>query len=389
MPLAVAALAVSMFAIGTTEFVIVGLVPTLSQSLGTPVPTVGLLLTAYGFGIAVGGPVITAATARMPRKKLLIGLMLLFVIGNLLCGLAPDFGVLIVARVLTSFTHAVFASAGIVVAISLVDENRRGRAIAAMFGGLTIALVIGVPLGTFLGQHFGWRVPFFTVAGIGLIALAGNIVLLPEVAPPPSVPLRRQMTFLADRRLLNALVTIMFAFGGSILAYTYVAPFLEHVSGFGSSSISWLLFVFGIAAAIGTFASGPLADKWPTASAVIGPALLSVILFVMTLTGETRVGAVITLIVWGSIGFGIGPVLQNHAVRSAPRIPQIASSLAISVFNLGVAAGSFAGGRVVASAGVHAVTWVGGIAAAAAVLLALYSTITDRSRHAITGPAAA
>jgi MFS transporter, DHA1 family, inner membrane transport protein len=378
MPLAVVALALSMFAIGTTEFVVVGLIPTLSQSLDTSVSTMGLLVTAYALGIAIGGPIITAATARMPRKRLLIGLMLLFVVGNVLCGVAPNFGVLIVARVLTSLTHAVFASAGIVVAINLVAEDRRGRAIAAMFGGLTIALVVGVPLGTFLGQHFDWRLPFFTVAVLGLVALAGIIALLPETEAPPSVPLRRQLRFLADRRLLAALATLTFAFGGSILAYTYIAPFLERVSGFSPASISWLLFAFGIAAAIGTFAAGPIADKWPAASTVTGLALLSAVLFVMTLTGESRIGAFITLIAWGGIGFGIGPILQNHAVRSAPRIPDIASSLAISAFNLGIAGGAFVGGRVEDSAGIHAVTWTGGIVTAVAVLLALYSTVHDR-----------
>jgi DHA1 family inner membrane transport protein len=387
MPFAVIALAVSMFAIGTTEFVVVGLIPDFSGTFGVDISTAGLLVTAYALGIAIGGPFLTALTARIERKKLLLGLMALFIIGNLIAGLAPNFDVLLVTRVLTSFTHAVFLSSSIALGITLVDEKRRARAIAVIFGGLTIALVIGVPLGTFLGNAFSWRVPFFAVAGLGALALVADAILLPRTPPPPAVPLRQQFRTLAHPRLLIALVTILLGFGGQILAYTYVAPFLENVSGVAHSSLSIVLFVFGVAAAVGNFIAGPLADRWPAGSAAVGLSVLAVVLLLMTFAGRTETGAIIGVVFWGATGFGLGPILQNLATRAAPEIAHITGALAASAFNFGIAGGSVFGGLVVSGIGIGSVTWVGAIVVAVAAVLATGAAVAGRRRQSVDEPA--
>jgi DHA1 family inner membrane transport protein len=384
MPIAIYALALSMFAIGTTELVVVGLLPTISTQFDVSISTTGLLVTAYALGIAVGGPLVLTLTARVPRKRLLLILMALFIVGNLACGLAPTFVFLLVARVLTAFVHAAFVGAGVVVAIKLVDEERQGRAMARMFGGLTIALAVGVPLGTFVGQHIDWRATFYGAAAVGAIALALDARFLPEAEPAPRASFRAQLGPVRDPRVLLVLLITIVGFGGQMVAYTYVAPFLEDVSGFAPSSITALLVVFGVAAALGTFLAGAAVDRGPVATPPIMIALLAGVLAVMTLTGETQTGAVITLAAWGALAFGLGPVLQHQATRAAPHSPEIVSSLNISAFNLGIAGGAFIGGRVVAGLGIHAVVWVAALIVALAAVLALLAALrgTTRTRTA-------
>ena len=267
MPLALFALSLSLFAIGTTEFVVVGLLPALAGSLHVSLSIIGLLVTAYAIGIAAGGLIVTALSARMNRKHLLVALMAVFIAGNLVSAAAQDVQLLIATRLITAVAHAVIASVGAALAISLVDESTQARAISAVFGGLTASLVVGVPLCTCIGQHLGWRAAFLAVAVISALALVGDLLFLPNGPGSPGVPLRRQVARLADKQLVLALVALL-GFGGQILAYTYVTPFLEDVSGFSPSTISLLLLGFGAAAAVGNFIAGPIADRW------LGPALL-------------------------------------------------------------------------------------------------------------------
>ncbi|MEU1600807.1 MFS transporter [Streptomyces sp. NPDC005708] len=386
MPLAVFALSLSLFAIGTTEFVIVGLLPTLAGSLHVGLPAVGLLVTAYAIGIAAGGPIVTALSARMNRKHLLVALMTVFIAGNLVSAAAQNVQLLLAARVVTAVAHAVIASVGAALAISLVDKSKQARAISAVFGGLTVSLVVGVPLGTYIGQHLGWRAAFLAVAVIGALALAGDLLLLPSVPGSPGVPLRRQVARLADKRLVLALMVALLGFGGQILAYTYITPFLEHISGFSPSSISLLLLGFGAAAAVGNFIAGPLADRWPSSALLGGLALLAATLFTMTITGQTRPGAVITLLAWGAAAFGLAPIFQNFVYHSAPDIPETAGALAASSFNVGIAAGSAIGGQIVAAYSVQNVTWAGGIVVVAALAVAAYALRT--APHKAPAPAA-
>jgi len=371
MPLAVLALALSMFAIGTTEFVVVGLVPDLAADLDVGVPTVGLLITGYALGIALAGPILAAATGRVERKRLLLALMGLFIAGNAAAGLAPDFALLLAARILTSFSHALFVSVAIALAISLVPRGRQASAIAAIFAGLTVALAVGVPLGTFVGENLGWRVPFFVVALFGTVAFVADAVLLPRAAAEELTPIRARLQMLTKPRLLAALVVATLGFGGQILAYSYISPFLETITKTPPSELSLLLLVFGVAAAIGTFAAGPLGDRWPVGSVAAGLVLLALVLLAMTFVAGNGVAAIVGLVLWGALGFGLAPLIQNLVNLSSPGVITITGSLAVSAFNLGIAGGSVFGGLVVARLGVGSVTWVGAATVSAAAIVAV------------------
>ena len=235
----------------------------------------------------------------MNRKHLLVALMAVVIAGNRVFAAAQDVKLLIVTRLITAVAHAVIASVAAALAISLVDESKQARAISAVFGGLTASLAVGVPLCTCIGQHLGWRAAFLAVAVISALALVGDLLFLPSGPGSPGVPLRRQVARLADKQLGPALVVALLGFGGQILAYTYVTPSLEDVSGFSPRTISLLLLGFGAAAAAGNFIAGPIADRWLGPALLGGLALLAATLSAMTITGQTRSGAVITLLVWG------------------------------------------------------------------------------------------
>ena len=262
MPLALWALALSAFAIGTTEFVIVGLIPTIAASLQVSVPSAGLLVSLYALGVAIGAPLLTAMTGRVPRKQLLLGLMVLFTIGNLVAWMAPDYTALMAARVLTGLAHGVFFSIGSTIATSLVPKEKAASAIALMFTGLTVALVTGVPLGTFIGQHFGWQATFLAVSLLGVIAVIGSAILVPsDIAGSKPAPLLMQLAVLKKPRLLLVYAITTLGYGGSFIAFTYLAPILQQVSGFAASTVSLVMLVYGVSVAAGNIWGGKLADR--------------------------------------------------------------------------------------------------------------------------------
>lgn len=252
MPLALLALTISAFAIGTTEFVIVGLIPTIAEQLGVTVPSAGLLVTIYAIGVAIGAPVLTALTGRVPRKLLLIGLMVLFTLGNLLAWQAPGYESLVVARLLTGLAHGVFFSIGSTIATGLVAKEKAASAIAIMFGGLTVALVTGVPLGTFIGQHFGWRETFLAVSLIGVIATVASIILVPNnIKNQASASIGEQFKVLTHPRLLLIYAITALGYGGVFTTFTFLAPMMQELAGFSAPTVSWILLAYGIAVAFG------------------------------------------------------------------------------------------------------------------------------------------
>ncbi|HAV35766.1 MAG TPA: MFS sugar transporter, partial [Massilia sp.] len=262
MPLALWALTLSAFAIGTTEFVIVGLIPDVAASLGVSLPSAGLLVSLYALGVAVGAPVLTALTARVPRKRLLIGLMLLFTAGNLVASVAPGYAALMAARVLTGLAHGVFFSIGSTIATSLVPKEKAARAIALMFTGLTVALVTGVPLGTWIGQQFGWQSTFLAVALLGVIAMIGSAILVPSnIGGAKPASLAAQFAVLKKPRLLLVYAITTLGYGGSFVAFTYLAPILQDVAGFAASSVGLVMLVYGVSVAAGNIWGGRLADR--------------------------------------------------------------------------------------------------------------------------------
>ncbi|MFQ2590213.1 MULTISPECIES: MFS transporter [Aeromonas] len=367
MPLALFALTLSAFAIGTTEFVIVGLIPTIAEQLNVSLPSAGLLVSLYALGVAIGAPVLTALTGKLPRKWLLVGLMALFTVGNLLAWQAPGYESLIVARILTGLAHGVFFSVGSTIATGLVAKEKAASAIAIMFSGLTVALVTGVPLGTWIGQVFGWRETFLVVSLLGLVAMVGSMLLVPGNLPKGAASsVREQLSVLTRKPLLLVYAKTALGYGGAFTAFTFLAPILQQVSGFSASAVSLILLVYGVSVAVGNIWGGKLADRMgPLPALKLLFAGLAVVLLVLTFTAPHPVLAVLTVLVWGAFAFGNVPGLQvlvvKQAERHTPNAVDVASGLNIAAFNVGIALGSVVGGFVVEHLGLMHTPWIGAL----------------------------
>ena len=384
MPLALWALTLSAFAIGTTEFVIVGLVPTIANDLGVSLPSAGLLVSLYAVGVAIGAPVLTALTGRWNRKVVLISLMGLFVMGNILAWQAPSYETLILARILTGLAHGVFFSIGSMIATSLVNKDKEASAIAIMFTGLTVALVTGVPLGTWIGQHFGWRATFLVVSALGLIALIGSAILVP-INLKQSIPatFKEQLQVIVKPRLLLVYLMTILGYGGTFTAFTYLAPILEQQTGFAPSAIGLIMLVYGVSVAVGNIWGGKLADKrGPISALSIIFSALTIILLTFTFTMESKVAAVLTILIWGAFAFGNVPGLQLYVVKQAkkhtPNAVDVASGLNIAAFNIGIALGSVTGGLVVEHMELKDTAWIGAVVSLLALIATRYSGRLDK-----------
>jgi DHA1 family inner membrane transport protein len=393
MPLALWALTLSAFAIGTTEFVIVGLIPTIAASLQVSVPSAGLLVSLYALGVAIGAPVLTALTGRVPRKLLLLALMLLFTAGNLVAWMAPGYEALMAARVLTGLAHGVFFSIGSTIATSLVPKEKAASAIALMFSGLTVALVTGVPLGTFIGQHFGWQMTFLAVAMLGVIAFIGIAFLVPKaIAGSKPSSLMTQMAVLKKPRLLLVYAMTTLGYGGTFVAFTYLAPILQQVAGFSAGAVGLVMLVYGVSVAFGNIWGGKLADrKGPVRALQIVFALLAAVLLVLRFTAANKIAVLITVLAWGAVAFGNVPGLQVYVVqragRDAPQAVDVASGLNIAAFNVGIALGAWGGGMIVDRIGLMATPWIGALVVLGALALTTLAGRLDR-RDAARGIAA-
>jgi len=384
MPLALIALALSAFAIGTTEFVIVGLLPTMAQGLNISIPSVGLLVSLYALGVAIGAPVLTALTSRWNRKHVLLSVMGLFVIGNLVAWRAPSFEALVIARILTGLAHGVFFSIGSTIATSVVPKEKGASAIAFMFTGLTVALVTGVPLGTYIGQVFGWEATFLIVSILGFLAMIGCFILVPsKLKQAKPTKIKAQLKVLTHPRLLLVYAITAIGYGGTFITFTYLAPILNEVSGFDSSSVALILLVYGVSVAVGNIWGGKMADNYgPIKALTIIFAGLASILFMLSYTVYNPITAVLTILVWGAFAFGNVPGLQVYVLKLAethtPDAVDVASGLNIAAFNVGIAIGAWGGGHIVAEYGLMDTPWVGGIVVLVALVLTRYSEMLDR-----------
>lgn len=384
MPLALFALTLSAFAIGTTEFVIVGLVPTIANDLQVSLPSAGLLVSLYAFGVAIGAPVLTALTGRWNRKYLLLSLMALFVVGNLLAWQAPSYESLIIARILTGLAHGVFFSIGSTIATSLVSKEKEASAIAIMFTGLTVALVTGVPLGTWIGQHFGWRATFLVVSALGVIALVGSALLVPKnLKQNRPARLKEQAQVLVQPRLLLVYLMTILGYGSTFTAFTYLAPILQSESGFSANAIGLIMLVYGVSVSVGNIYGGKLADKkGPINALTIIFSALTLILLALTFTMTSKIGAVFTVLVWGAFAFGNVPGLQVYVVKLAekftPNAVDVASGLNIAAFNIGIALGSILGGVIVEQLTLQDTAWIGALISALALVVTRYSGRLDK-----------
>jgi len=380
MPAALWALTISAFGIGTTEFVIVGLLPTVAKDLSITIPSAGLLVSLYAIGVAIGAPVLTALTSSVPRKRLLISLMALFIIGNGLASIAPGFITLIMARIITGFAHGVFFSIGATIAAALVPAEKRASAISIMFAGLTVAIVTGVPLGTFIGQQFGWRATFIGVALLGLIGLISSMILVPgNLKNEKAASLKTQLKVLTNKRLLLAFLMTALGYGGTFVAFTYLSPLLQEVTGLSEATVNIMLLLYGIAIAIGNIIGGKVSNKSPLKALLWMFVLQAVVLFIFSFTAQYTIPAIITLFIIGGLSFASVPGLQLLVVQIAekhlPGTEDVASAFNIASFNIGIAIGAYTGGIIVASPlGVGATPWVGALF----VVLAIGVTIISR-----------
>jgi DHA1 family inner membrane transport protein len=378
MPIPLLALAISAFAIGTTEFVIMGLLPQVAQDLAVPLPSAGLLVSGYALGVAVGAPLLAMVTSKMPRKVALQLLMAVFIIGNVLCAVAGNYTLLMTARVVTSFAHGSFFGIGAVVAASLVPQEKRASAIALMFTGLTLANVLGVPFGTFIGQEFGWRMAFWIVAGLGALSLGGVAVLVPNRHDSGPTGLGHEVRVLKEPQVWLALAMTVLGFGGVFVVFTYIAPILEQVSGFTPRGVTLILVIFGVGLTLGNTIGGKLADRALMPSLMGILVALAVVMAVFAKTSHSQIAAAVTVFVWGIAAFATVPPLQMRVVEKATAAPNLASTLNIGAFNVGNAGGAWLGGLVIGHGyALDMLPWVAAAVAVVALLLTWFAARLD------------
>ncbi|WKB50583.1 MFS transporter [Eleftheria terrae] len=388
LPAALYALTIGAFGIGTTEFVIMGLLLQVAADLQVGIAAAGLLISGYAMGVFVGAPLLTAATGRLPRKTALTALMVVFTLGNLACALAPDYATLMVARVLTSLAHGTFFGLGAVVATGLVAPDRKASAISIMFTGLTVATLLGVPAGAWLGLHFGWRSTFWAVSAIGVLATAVILWLVPADRQdrPAGLSLADEVKVLARPQVLLGLLATVVGFAGLFAVFTYIQPLLTRVSGFSEAAVSGILLVFGVGMIAGNLVGGRLADRWPVAALLASLLVLALVLLGMGWAVHRPVAAVVFTGLLGAAAFATVSPLQMRVLQKAEGAGQhLASSLNIAAFNLGNALGAWLGGRVIdQGSGLAAVTWVAALVTLLGLGVAALSVWLERPGGGVT-----
>jgi len=382
MPAGLIALALGGFGIGLTEFVIAGLLPEVAADFHVDEATAGWLISGYALAVVVGALGLTAAATRIPRKAALLGLMVLFIGGNLLSAIAPDYGVMLAGRILAALCHGAFFGIGSVVAAGLVAPEKQARAIAVMFTGLTAANVLGVPFGTLLGQAFGWRSTFWAITVIGVAAMIGVALLVPrDAGDRPTAGLRGELSAFRSGQVWLSLAATVLGFGGMFGAFTYIAYTLTGVSGFASSAVPWLLILFGLGLFAGNWVGGRLADRSIDGTLLWLLAALAVVLVGFALVAGIPVGAVIALVLMGAFGFATVPALQLRVLSYASHAPTLASGGNIAAFNLGNALGAWLGGLTIAAGlGYTSPLWVGAAMTVGALVVIAIAAAASRRR---------
>lgn len=343
-PLPILALAVASFGIGTTEFVIMGLLPEVAQSFGVTIPQAGYLVSGYAMGVVVGAPIVAIATAGLPRKMALLALMGVFLVGNLGCAVAPSYGLLMAARILTAFAHGAFFGIGAVVARDLVPREKRTQAVSLMFAGLTLANVLGVPLGTALGQAAGWRATFWAVVAIGLAASLAIQLCVPAGLPGTRGRLVSEFRALGRWPVLRPMLISTLSSVSFFTVFTYITPLLTDVTGYSPQGVTGVLFAAGMGLTIGNLAGGLLADRGPMAT-IIG-SFLGIVAALLLLAAVARHPGMTlaVLVLWSALVFALVSPLQIWVVEAASDAPNLASTLNQGAFNLGNATGAWIGG---------------------------------------------
>ena len=386
---ALAALAVGTFAIGMTEFVITGLLPAIAGDLGVTIPTAGLLISGYALTVVIGGPIVTAVVARRSRKPVLLALLALFVGGNALSAVASTYATMLTGRIVAALCHGAFIGVATIVAGDLVRPERRSSAIGAMLSGLTFASVAGVPLGTLLGQHLGWRATFWAMAAMGLLAAVATALFVPTMASTGQA--RAQLAAFRNPQVWLALVLTALAFGAVYAPFTYIAPLMTDVAGFHAGALPWLLALFGFGLVLGNIIGARGADRRLMGTIVSASTGMLVVLLAFGWTSHSRVPALITLFVLGVVAYATVPGLTTRVITAADGDAQnlLASAAAVSAFNLGNAAGAYLGGRsITAGWGYDSTPLVGAAMEAGALLIAAVLIAVTRRQPAMIGNSA-
>ncbi|MFJ4779354.1 Cmx/CmrA family chloramphenicol efflux MFS transporter [Streptomyces sp. NPDC088762] len=386
MPIAVYVLGLSVFALGTSEFMLSGLLPPIAADMGVTIPQAGLLISAFAIGMVVGAPLLAVATLRLPRRTTLISLISLFGLGQVAGALAPSYALLFASRVVSALACAGFWAVGAAVAIAMVDKDQRARAMAVMIGGLSIANVLGVPAGAFLGEHLGWRSAFWSVGAASAIALAGILALIPTIPLPAEKPsLGRELRIYRDRQVWLAIGITALAAGGVFCAFSYLSPLLTDVAGLDSGWVPWILALFGTGALAGTTAGGRVADAHLFGVMIWGITASTVFLTALALLASFQVAAIALAFLLGFSAFFTAPALNARMFNVAGAAPTLAGATTTAAFNLGNTGGPWLGGTVIdADLGFSATAWAGAAMTLTAIALAAAALRLDRRPPAPT-----
>ena len=386
MPLPLIALFIAAFAFGTTEFVIAGVLPEVADGLDVSIPTAGYLVSGYAIGIAIGGPLLTLATARLSRKVLLIGLAVAFTAGQAVCAIAPDFASMLVTRVAIAVAHGAYFGVAMVVAVGLVRKEQRGMAVALILAGLTVSNIIGVPAGTAIGNIWGWRSTFWTMFALGVVATIAMIALLPRTAGASAATtgLGSEVRVLGRQQVWTSLILMLMLMIGQFVPFTYIAPLLHEVTGLDASLVPWVLLLNGVGSTLGVFIGGKLSDRRLMPSLITMLALQAVVLAILYAVSPYPLPMVAAITVWGGLNFAIGTPIQTRILGWTADAPNLASSLIPSGFNVGIAFAAFVGATMLnAGYGYRSLPVLGIAAMIVATAVALLSYAAERRTGAM------
>lgn len=366
------ALAIGAFGIGVTEFAPMGMLPGIASDLGVSIPAAGLLVSAYALGVLLGAPLMTLTTGKIPRRCLLIGLMAIFTLGNLMSALASDYYSLLIARVVTSLSHGAFFGVGSIVAASVVAPDKRAGAVAAMFMGLTLATIGGVPLATWFGEVFGWRTAFAGITGLGVLAMLALWFALPNVPLPKSDGVLAEIRVLGRGPVLAALALTVIGSSAMFTVFTYIAPILSSETQASTAFITAMLVLYGIGLTLGNVWGGKAADRSVDRTLIVSLSALILVLLAFTVLMRWPLPAAVAILIWGIASFAIVPPLQMRVMEAAKEAPNLASAVNIGAFNLGNAIGAALGGAVIkAGLGYPAISLAGAAMAGLGLLMVL------------------
>ncbi len=382
MPLPLFALFIAAFAVGTTELVIAGLLPALAADLRVDIPTAGLLISGYAIGVAIGGPVLAIATSRLPRRPLLLAMMVVFIAGNILCALATSYWLLMGARLVVACSHGLFFGVALIIATGLVPKERQATAVSLVVAGITMANVLGAPIGTAIGNAFGWRTTFWVIAGVGVFAAAALVILVPRApkgAPQQSSGIAAELRAVAHPNVLWSYAMIALAMAAVFAPLTYIVPIFTEITGVSISVVPWLLFISGVGGILGNLIGGRLGD-WKPMLALVGVFALELALYLTALVAVyDAIAMTVVFFLWSLVGFSFAAPVQARILTAAREAPNLASTLISTAFNIGIAAGAWFGGLALKAQWSYAqLPWISAFFVAMALGIALFSWTRDR-----------